>query len=714
MATLVLHTVGTAFGGPIGGAIGSLLGQSIDQQLFGSGKGPHLGSLKVQGSSYGSPIPRLYGTMRVAGSIVWATDLKESSSSGDFKGQPGSLTYSVSLAIALSSRPVTQVKRIWADGKLVRGAAGDFKVGCTFRFYAGDEQQQVDPLIASIETIGSTPAYRGIALAVFEDLQLGDFGNRIPFFTFEVESDPSPPTITAILADASGGKIAASDQRNVVGYAAYGDAIQPAVQPFVDHFGIQLFDDGQSLRAPTSASFDCLDTELGCSADLQPQPRAERSQVAARSLPTALTVEYYDPARDFQAAQSRASIPSALAKTASEQLPAALDCGFARALTETALARQWAERDTLRLRLPPPYLTLEPGMFLKRPNDTAYWTVSRTETDGMAVIADLHSRYGSFESMASDPGRVLSSPDVEVQPTQLAILELPDIDGTAGDAPQLSIAASSAAGAWKPVAVQIDTSGISQISQTAALPTILGVADTVLGDGQSILFDERSSVDVQLTSHEHWLQSCDDDALVNGGNLAAVGTELIQFGKVETLGAGKFRLSRLLRGRRGTEWAMGTHGAGETFAMIDPTRLQPVPVPVSAIGSDLSATALGLGDDAAVPVVHTVSGEALKPPSPVHLTAEFDSAGNLNCSWCRRSRSGWAWIDNVDAPLGCSSELYTVQLQGSASRLELQTNVASATFRAADITTIGSGMVLNVTQVGDFAVSRPATIQINS
>jgi len=249
-------------------------------------------------------------------------------------------------------------------------------------------------------------------------------------FTFEVESDPSPPTITAILADASGGKIAASDQRNVVGYAAYGDAIQPAVQPFVDHFGIQLFDDGQSLRAPTSASFDCLDTELGCSADLQPQPRAERSQVAARSLPTALTVEYYDPARDFQAAQSRASIPSALAKTATEQLPAALDCGFARALTETALARQWAERDTLRLRLPPPYLTLEPGMFLKRPNDTAYWTVSRTETDGMAVIADLHSRYGSFESMASDPGRVLSSPDVEVQPTQVAaaaVVEAPQV-----------------------------------------------------------------------------------------------------------------------------------------------------------------------------------------------------------------------------------------------------------------------------------------------
>ena len=77
MATLVLSTVGTMLGGPVGGAIGSLLGQSIDQQLLGTGPrhGPRLGDLSVQSSSYGSPIPKLFGTMRVAGSIVWSTDL---------------------------------------------------------------------------------------------------------------------------------------------------------------------------------------------------------------------------------------------------------------------------------------------------------------------------------------------------------------------------------------------------------------------------------------------------------------------------------------------------------------------------------------------------------------------------------------------------------------------------------------------------------------
>ena len=110
MATLVLSTAGTILGGPVGGAIGGLLGQSIDQQLLGPGprQGPRLGDLSVQTSSYGTQIPRVYGRMRVAGSIVWSTDLQEDSQTEGAKGQPDSVTYSysVSFAVALSSRPI--------------------------------------------------------------------------------------------------------------------------------------------------------------------------------------------------------------------------------------------------------------------------------------------------------------------------------------------------------------------------------------------------------------------------------------------------------------------------------------------------------------------------------------------------------------------------------------------------------------------------------
>ena len=57
------------------------------------------------------------------------------------KGQPAvvNYSYSASFAVALSSRAAVRVKRIWADGKILRGEAGDFKTETGFRFYPGDE-----------------------------------------------------------------------------------------------------------------------------------------------------------------------------------------------------------------------------------------------------------------------------------------------------------------------------------------------------------------------------------------------------------------------------------------------------------------------------------------------------------------------------------------------------------------------------------------------
>src|SRR5690606_30765561 len=184
MATLIFGTIGTAIGGPLGGAIGSLIGNQIDRSAAGGTEreGPRLRELAVTTSSYGTPIPRQFGTMRAAGTIVWSTDLVESSErSGGGKGRPATTTYSysVSFAVALASRPIRRLGRIWANGNLLRGAAGDLKVGGTLRVYNGYGNQPVDPLIAS-DRGGACPAFRGLAYCVFEGLQLADFGNRIP------------------------------------------------------------------------------------------------------------------------------------------------------------------------------------------------------------------------------------------------------------------------------------------------------------------------------------------------------------------------------------------------------------------------------------------------------------------------------------------------------------------------------------------------------
>lgn len=414
MATLVLSTVGTVLGGPVGGAIGSLLGQSIDQQLFGPGprRGPRLGDLAVQSSTYGTPIPRLFGTIRVAGSIVWSTDLKEDSQTQGAKGQPDSVTYSysVSFAVALSCRRVRAIKRIWADGKLLRGAGGDFKVSTGFRFHPGGEDQQVDPLIASIEGVGSTPAYRGLALAVFEQLQLAEYGNRIPFLTFEVEADEQPPTVGKVMYEASNGAIDCAAATVVPGYAAHGASIEAAVRPLTEHFGIPLFDDGSKIRSPLDATAEVGDAELGCSATSEPAPRIQRSQAAARSLPTVLTLSYYDPNRDYQIAQMRASTGDGAADVSADELPAVLGATAAKALVQGSLARRWAERDVLTVRIPPGHLGLEPGMRVWPAGQAEAWRAVKVTVEGMAVVAELRPFSGSVEVLPADPGRSLPPP----------------------------------------------------------------------------------------------------------------------------------------------------------------------------------------------------------------------------------------------------------------------------------------------------------------
>src|SRR3546814_6757724 len=104
--------------------MGAAVGQQVEAQNFNAKgrEGPRRADLKSQASTYGQQVPQLFGTMRVAGSVIWATDLIERRSKrGGGKGRPSTTEYSyaVSLAVALSSRPIRSIGRIWADGNQI-------------------------------------------------------------------------------------------------------------------------------------------------------------------------------------------------------------------------------------------------------------------------------------------------------------------------------------------------------------------------------------------------------------------------------------------------------------------------------------------------------------------------------------------------------------------------------------------------------------------
>jgi hypothetical protein len=207
MATLVLGAVGTAIGGAFGGAIlgfsgaaiggfiGSTVGSVVDSWIVSSLapaqriEGARLDTLRITSATEGAVIPRLYGRMRIGGNIIWATDFREetkTTTQGGGKGGGGGKVktteylYYASFAVALCEGPITGIGRVWADGK-----AMDLGT-VTWRWYPGNEAQTADPFIAAKMGAANTPAYRGTAYVVFEDLALATFGNRLPQLSFEV------------------------------------------------------------------------------------------------------------------------------------------------------------------------------------------------------------------------------------------------------------------------------------------------------------------------------------------------------------------------------------------------------------------------------------------------------------------------------------------------------------------------------------------------
>lgn len=710
MATLVLSTVGTALGGPIGGAIGALVGQSFDQQLLAPvTRGPRLGDLSVQTSSYGTQIPRIYGAMRVAGSVIWATDLIESEQTTGAKGQPDvTYGYSVSIAVALSSRVAGAVGRIWADGKLLRGADGSFKVSTTYRFYDGGEDQPIDPLIGSIEGISDTPAYRGLALAVFENLQLADYGNRIPFLTFEVIADAEPPKLGDILDDASDGAVAATSGQIIVGYAAYGGSIKAALEPLVEAFAVQLFDDGVQLRGPRGLEPVSIDAdELGNGLDGQKMPRFQREQLAARTLPAVLRLSYYDPARDYQTGEARSAAGESPGLEAKRELPAVLSANDAKSLAHEILARAWATRDTLSLRLPPSRLALEPGSLLSLNLRPALWVIQKCIVDGLAVETELRPANGSMAALTADAGRIVPNIDVAASAMSVALLDLPNTSMSFSAEPTLVIAASRESAGWKRSVVEIRIGDQVKVVETAARKSFLGNALTGLARADSDLLDLENFVEVQLIDADQWLTSCDDAGLVAGKNLAVLGSELVQFGSAVPVGPGRFRLGRFVRARAGTEWAVSKHVAGELFCLLTPESVQSIILQDWAIGSVV--TAVPSGQSASAEFV----AESLRPPSPVRLNAVLQSSGDLLIEWVRRSRRGWAWVDEMDAPFGEAAERYRINLSGPAGSAEILTSTPAYAVPPALLSGLGPGeLAIEVRQLGDRAVSHPAGIAI--
>lgn len=161
--------------------------------------GPQLTDLSVQLSQEGTVLPWVFGRMRVAGNIVWGTQkIPHEHHSGGGKGSAGpsttTTTYTQSVAIDFCRGVMSGYGRVWMDKNLMidfrdSAAAATIiasdDIAASIRFYPGSSSQNPDPLIVSYEGPGNSTARLDICNMVFEDIQIDQFGERIP--NIEVE-----------------------------------------------------------------------------------------------------------------------------------------------------------------------------------------------------------------------------------------------------------------------------------------------------------------------------------------------------------------------------------------------------------------------------------------------------------------------------------------------------------------------------------------------
>lgn len=669
MATLVLTALGTAIGGPLGASIGALIGQQVDARIFAPGgrEGPRLRELAISTSSYGQPIPRQFGRMRVPGTVIWSTDLIESKrKQKGRKGQPSTTlySYSASFAVALSSTPIARLGRIWADGNLLRGAQDDLKVGGSLRVYRGFGDDPVDPLIGAAKG-AEAPAFRDCAYVVFENLELGDYGNRIPALSFEVfaeggdESVSLAQLVPAAVLLATGPRLAEAR-----GFADEGGPLASTlaaidqVIPLVCMSGSE----GLTIAVRDSASADIVTLPAQLAADDRTQEDTGNKQRAGVPTRAPAALRYYDEDRDYQTGVQRAAGARRAGRELMIDLPVTMTASGARQLANDSANRARWQHETVTWKIGELDPRIIPGSIVRLPDAPGNWLLRSWEwmDRGIALELERLAPVGGAPRH-SDPGENLSSPDLVIPPTLLAAVELPP-DGNSNPANSLIFAAASAANnAWRGAALfSVQGTTLVDLGTTGAQRAVMGTLGAPLMPSMGLVLEPSATAMIDLVADDLDLADTDLTGIAAGANRILIGGEMVQFLHAEPFGKGQWRLTGLLRGRGGTEpEASRGHAAQTPVVLIDDSLVPLDPAMVPPLSSSRIA-AIGTRDTDSVIAPLANAGLSRRPPCPVHPRETVEANQSSLYRWTRRARGQWRWEDGIEVPLVEEREAYLV------------------------------------------------------
>lgn len=610
--------------------------------------------------------------------------------------------------------------------------------------YTGSENQVASSVIEAVRGVGKVPAYRGTAYTVIKRLALKDFGNRIPNATaiVEVESEASVGYVIKKILSRYG--LADSDIDTsrvsgcVRGYPIQGaiDGLS-AVRPLMLYYDLLVQDAGGTLkffhRGQEPQTFVPA-TDLGASSNDGTVLVYNIEDSSGYDLPGECIVSYLDPAIDYQTgSQSYKRIDKVVDGQASIQLSLVMTSNEAQALGRRVLWQAWAERQRARFFLPPKYWRLLEGEVVRVAIGDTEYTVRLTEmTQGANWIVEaVGTLIDTTTVQASDPDDYVgvvggdannggdgNTPGGGVNPTNpyvppavtLNVLDIPALRETDITVPGVywTMCATDPGAQWR------GASALASSNNTDFVPVFTTGPEQVSGSCLSVLrsgphgyWDYANTLDVELLHGT--LASVSPEAVLEGANWSVVGDEIVGFQTATFLSNGLYRISNLLRGLRGTEYAIPFHRADERFVPVDALTAQFWSYGSGLVGASrfMKGVAAGAIPDGVSGVVFPLRGNTLRQFGPCNLTLVRNGSRDVAISWVRRSRALSRLFAPGDSPLLADREEYDIVLCQPAGVEKLVLRVVGATsttVTAAQQTSAGinaaQNLVCKVFQIG--------------
>jgi hypothetical protein len=464
---------------------------------------------------------------------------------------------------------------------------------------------------------------------------------------------------------------------------------------------------GAAITAPEAREAIMVDAESG---PLFTAKRGALEDVAATAV-----VRFLDGLGSYERVSTRAIIGAGREEgTSTAESPLVLDFDRGTATAERLLRAASDGREEVAFRLPRSATHVRPGVILpvRVGQGPARPMIVERITEGTDRQVEARSyNHGGFAPTGGVFRPVSALATRGASALLVRFLDLPALPGSTAEEWDSLLAIH--AEPWPGSAVWAKSvDGDSGFAETGEAPLRASVGETTgdLQPGPAHLWDGGS---VTVKMHSGTLVTRPEIDVLAGANALAIehpdGWEILQFAEAQLIGDREWRLSRLLRGRLGTDCVIGAGAlsVGASVVVLN-TALNPLGLEEAEVGLPRFWRIGSAGSDASSHSVraYTGGGVGRRPLSPCHLRAS-QSGGDTALTWVRRTRvDGEAdWRDGVrDVPLGEGQERYAVEvISAGTTQRTAEVAVPAFTYTAAQAAADGvsAPFTLRVAQISE-------------